>query len=65
MRIRLPKGQRKEQCSRCGGPLEADRIGKQSHCRDCRIEYMKEYRQAMKDLIAKGKEYYKQYSGQV
>lgn len=34
-------GVRKETCSRCDGPLEKHRIGKQAYCLACHAEYMR------------------------
>lgn len=62
MRIRLPKGQRKTDCSICGHPLEPELVGKQSHCRECRRSYMRDYRQKTKELILQLKEFYNQHS---
>lgn len=41
MRIRRPKGEVKKNCSKCGGLLEENRLGKYRYCKSCHNEHMR------------------------
>lgn len=58
------KKERKTTYSRCDAPIEEERTG-QSHCKKCRAEYMREWRNRRQDLFNKAMAVYKQYSGQI
>ena len=44
MRQRMPRGQHKITCSKCGKELEPERQKKYRYCRSCHAEYMREVR---------------------
>jgi ribosomal protein S27AE len=44
------RGVHKTECSRCGGPLEKHRIGKQAYCLECHAKHMRDTRPKHSDL---------------
>lgn len=54
-RLRRPRGDHKKNCSKCGGPLEATRIGKQRYCLSCHSAHMRENRKSYNELTESAK----------
>lgn len=50
MRNRRPKGNYKKTCSKCHGPLEENRLGKERYCLSCKNEYARLFRKRYSQL---------------